>query len=100
MKCSSLFYNYTFPKAAGSGVDIYIVGKTVNHLCPSPNLEQFLLRYWRTHHPCTSLPPPLSDQVTEARLKKTFNGRARWGATFGGYGDADGHGHGTHVACV
>ncbi|KAF8607032.1 serine protease [Ceratobasidium sp. AG-I] len=27
-----------------------------------------------------------------------FGGRARWGATFGGYRDADGHGHGTHVA--
>ncbi|KAJ7103679.1 serine protease [Mycena crocata] len=27
-----------------------------------------------------------------------FEGRARWGATFGGYADADGHGHGTHVA--
>ncbi|KAG5633832.1 hypothetical protein H0H81_004981 [Sphagnurus paluster] len=29
-----------------------------------------------------------------------FGGRARWGATFGGYADADGHGHGTHCACV
>ncbi|KAG5640721.1 hypothetical protein DXG03_007430 [Asterophora parasitica] len=28
----------------------------------------------------------------------TFGGRARWGATFGGYPDADGNGHGTHVA--
>lgn len=27
-----------------------------------------------------------------------FEGRARWGATFGGYPDADGHGHGTHCA--
>ncbi|KAF9644023.1 serine proteinase [Thelephora ganbajun] len=27
-----------------------------------------------------------------------FGGRARWGATFGGYPDADGNGHGTHVA--
>ncbi|KAH8111587.1 serine protease [Phellopilus nigrolimitatus] len=27
-----------------------------------------------------------------------FGGRARWGATFGGYADADGNGHGTHVA--
>ncbi|CAA7269772.1 unnamed protein product [Cyclocybe aegerita] len=27
-----------------------------------------------------------------------FGGRARWGATFGGYANADGHGHGTHVA--
>ncbi|KAI0669858.1 serine protease [Trametes maxima] len=27
-----------------------------------------------------------------------FGGRARWGATFGGYADADGHGHGTHVS--
>ncbi|KAG8781988.1 subtilisin-like serine protease [Ceratobasidium sp. 428] len=28
-----------------------------------------------------------------------FGGRARWGATFGqGYKNADGHGHGTHVA--
>ncbi|KAJ3480012.1 hypothetical protein NLI96_g8665 [Meripilus lineatus] len=27
-----------------------------------------------------------------------FGGRARWGATFGGYKDADGNGHGTHVA--
>ncbi|KAG9120465.1 subtilisin-like serine protease [Ceratobasidium sp. 392] len=27
-----------------------------------------------------------------------FGGRARWGATFGWYNDADGHGHGTHIA--
>ncbi|KAG5651131.1 hypothetical protein H0H81_009764 [Sphagnurus paluster] len=27
-----------------------------------------------------------------------FGGRARWGATFGGYADADGNGHGTHCA--
>ncbi|KAG8734565.1 subtilisin-like serine protease [Ceratobasidium sp. 428] len=27
-----------------------------------------------------------------------FGGRARWGATYGGYADADGNGHGTHTA--
>ncbi|KAF9453837.1 serine protease [Macrolepiota fuliginosa MF-IS2] len=27
-----------------------------------------------------------------------FGGRATWGATFGGYDDADGNGHGTHVS--
>ncbi|KAG9118955.1 subtilisin-like serine protease [Ceratobasidium sp. 392] len=27
-----------------------------------------------------------------------FGGRARWGATFGGYQDKDGNGHGTHTA--
>jgi len=27
-----------------------------------------------------------------------FGGRARWGATFGPYKDADGNGHGTHTA--
>lgn len=27
-----------------------------------------------------------------------FGGRARWGGTFGNYADADGNGHGTHVA--
>jgi cerevisin len=27
-----------------------------------------------------------------------FGGRARWGGTFGGYKNADGHGHGTHIA--
>lgn len=27
-----------------------------------------------------------------------FGGRARWGATFGGYPNADGNGHGTHVS--
>ncbi|GLB45549.1 putative peptidase S8 family protein [Lyophyllum shimeji] len=27
-----------------------------------------------------------------------FGGRAYWGATFGGYADADGNGHGTHCA--
>ncbi|KAG8705703.1 subtilisin-like serine protease [Ceratobasidium sp. 395] len=27
-----------------------------------------------------------------------FGGRARWGATFGPYKSADGHGHGTHIA--
>ncbi|KAL4261096.1 peptidase S8 family protein [Pleurotus pulmonarius] len=29
-----------------------------------------------------------------------FEGRARWGATFGGYAPADGNGHGTHCAGV
>lgn len=29
-----------------------------------------------------------------------FEGRARWGKTFGGYRDADGNGHGTHVAAT
>ncbi|KAK0202140.1 serine protease [Desarmillaria ectypa] len=28
----------------------------------------------------------------------TFGGRATWGATFGGYANADGNGHGTHVS--
>lgn len=28
----------------------------------------------------------------------TFEGRARWGNTFGGYASADGNGHGTHCA--
>ncbi|KIL60985.1 hypothetical protein M378DRAFT_26290 [Amanita muscaria Koide BX008] len=28
----------------------------------------------------------------------SFQGRAKWGATFGGYPDADGNGHGTHAA--
>jgi len=28
----------------------------------------------------------------------TFEGRARWGATFGGYSNNDDYGHGTHVA--
>ncbi|KAG9080127.1 subtilisin-like serine protease [Ceratobasidium sp. 370] len=28
----------------------------------------------------------------------TFGGRASWGATFGGYANADGNGHGTHTA--
>ena len=27
-----------------------------------------------------------------------FGGRASWGATFGGYQDQDGSGHGTHCA--
>ena len=27
-----------------------------------------------------------------------FGGRAVWGATFGGYGDVDDSGHGTHTA--
>ncbi|KAF8665762.1 hypothetical protein AX16_000210 [Volvariella volvacea WC 439] len=31
-------------------------------------------------------------------LKSGFGGRARWAATFGGYANADGHGHGTHIA--
>ncbi|KAG6887423.1 hypothetical protein C0995_015488, partial [Termitomyces sp. Mi166 len=29
-----------------------------------------------------------------------FGGRARWGKTFGGYPDIDGHGHGTHCAAI
>jgi cerevisin len=27
-----------------------------------------------------------------------FGGRARWGITYGGYANADGNGHGTHVS--
>ncbi|KAF8708105.1 peptidase, partial [Rhizoctonia solani] len=30
----------------------------------------------------------------------SFGGRARWGATFGGYSNADGNGHGTHTAAI
>ncbi|KDQ13719.1 hypothetical protein BOTBODRAFT_55960 [Botryobasidium botryosum FD-172 SS1] len=30
----------------------------------------------------------------------SFGGRARWGATFGGYANADGNGHGTHTAAT
>ncbi|EUC55693.1 cuticle-degrading protease, putative [Rhizoctonia solani AG-3 Rhs1AP] len=30
--------------------------------------------------------------------KPCFGGRARWGASFGGYGDTDGNGHGTAMA--
>lgn len=29
-----------------------------------------------------------------------FGGRASWGATYGGYASADGHGHGTHCAGI
>jgi cerevisin len=29
-----------------------------------------------------------------------FGGRARWGVTYGGYANADGNGHGTHVAGI
>nr|QIK03896.1 subtilisin-like serine protease precursor [Lignosus rhinocerotis] len=36
---------------------------------------------------------------TGIRITHTeFNGRAKWGKTFGGYPDADGNGHGTHCA--
>ncbi|KDQ16733.1 hypothetical protein BOTBODRAFT_172839 [Botryobasidium botryosum FD-172 SS1] len=31
---------------------------------------------------------------------EAFGGRAKWGATFGDYGDADGNGHGTHTAAT
>ncbi|KAH7337443.1 serine protease [Rhizoctonia solani] len=30
----------------------------------------------------------------------SFGGRARWGATYGGYANADGNGHGTHTAAT
>jgi hypothetical protein len=60
-----------------------------------------MLRYWSAHYPCTS---PHHHPRVVISLKyvyqKTFTGRARWGATFGGYANADGHGHGTHVAYV
>lgn len=42
-------------------------------------------------------------QFLAARAKpcqNDFGGRARWGATFGGYASADGNGHGTHGAWV
>ncbi|KAJ3508844.1 hypothetical protein NLJ89_g5537 [Agrocybe chaxingu] len=80
----SLTFSYTYDAAAGSGVDIFILDTGV----------------LTTH--------------------SQFGGRARWGATFGGYAlvyqyfylagpiievgppitssNADGHGHGTHVA--
>ncbi|KAJ1306561.1 hypothetical protein OPQ81_007562 [Rhizoctonia solani] len=32
------------------------------------------------------------------KTKSCFGGRVRWGATFGGYADADGNGHGTAMA--
>lgn len=38
---------------------------------------------------------------TGVRLTHTeFQGRARYGATFGGYADNDGNGHGTHIAGI
>ena len=54
-RCSSLSYNYTYPESAGSGVDIYIVGKTVYLFNPSLDLRQLMLRYWCAHHPCMFL---------------------------------------------
>ncbi|KAK0215376.1 serine protease [Armillaria fumosa] len=35
--------------------------------------------------------------VDTGEYHSTFGGRASWGATFGGYANADGNGHGTHV---
>ncbi|RDB21875.1 Cuticle-degrading protease [Hypsizygus marmoreus] len=64
---SALTYSYTYDAAAGSGVDIFIVG-----LSPTDT------GVFTTH--------------------SQFGGRARWGATFGGYASADGNGHGTHCA--
>lgn len=62
---SSLSYDYPYSKnASGNGVDIYIVGKTIYRLCSSRDLEQFLLRYWRAHHPCVSSLIIPSEQLT------------------------------------
>ncbi|RDB17350.1 Cuticle-degrading protease [Hypsizygus marmoreus] len=63
----ALTFSYTYDNTAGSGVDIYIIGKASFHT-----------GVYTAH--------------------SQFGGRARWGATFGGYANADGNGHGTHVA--
>ncbi|PFH52553.1 hypothetical protein AMATHDRAFT_139821 [Amanita thiersii Skay4041] len=65
---SALNYTYVYDSSAGAGTDIYVVAKL-----------KFCYRGVFLEH-------------------KEFSGRARWGATFGGYTNADGNGHGTHIA--
>ncbi|KAF7422197.1 subtilisin-like serine protease [Pleurotus ostreatus] len=66
---AGLNFTYTYAPPAGEGVDVYVVDT-------GKIFQDFGVF---TNH-------------------TQFGGRARWGATFGSYKDADGHGHGTHCA--
>ncbi|KAJ3483606.1 hypothetical protein NLI96_g6203 [Meripilus lineatus] len=79
----ALTFTYNFGAAAGSGVDIYIVGQL-----SGPSSESEAILYSQSVYTDTGIFTGHSQ----------FGGRARWGATFGGYPDADGNGHGTHVS--
>ncbi|PFH47216.1 hypothetical protein AMATHDRAFT_6996 [Amanita thiersii Skay4041] len=78
---SSLNFSYRYDSSAGSGVDIYIIPVR----CPD-NL--YLAN--------TANPDSPPEGINTGHVD--FGGRARWGATFGGYPSADGNGHGTHCS--
>ncbi|KAJ2915902.1 hypothetical protein MD484_g4494, partial [Candolleomyces efflorescens] len=82
---SQLTFSYTYNEtAAGAGVDIYIIGASLDF---STILE---LRV-------------LNDTNIDTGIRAShsqFGGRARFAASFGGYPTVDGHGHGTHVAAT
>jgi len=63
------------------------------------NQDPYALTYDYTHYEKAG--EGVDVYVIDTGVRTThqeFEGRARWGATFGGYQDADGHGHGTHCA--
>ncbi|KAG5640906.1 hypothetical protein DXG03_006680 [Asterophora parasitica] len=97
---NALTFSYTYDNSAGSGVDVYVVGEYPISLTCMTSLTRaavqilvslMLFYFWQK--PDFRCAP---QGVYTAH--STFGGRARWGATFGGYPDADGNGHGTHVA--
>ncbi|KAF9459643.1 serine protease [Collybia nuda] len=74
---SSSSFSYIYDSSGGAGVDIYIILVYSNIFM---NMDVLLMI------------------LGVSILHTEFGGRARWGATFGGYADADGNGHGTYCA--
>ncbi|KAF5364075.1 hypothetical protein D9756_000571 [Leucocoprinus leucothites] len=75
-------FTYIYSPVAGQNVDIYILDTGVWF-----GSESSYMTY------LSWVPGVLVDH-------DEFGGRASWGATFGGYPDVDGNGHGTHLAGI
>ncbi|KAI0077287.1 serine protease [Panus rudis PR-1116 ss-1] len=77
---------YEYNNVSASGVDVYVIGESFEST-------------WGTVDGRPQCLVPWVDTGIHTNHTQ-FDGRARWGVTFGGYPDADGAGHGTHVAGI
>ncbi|PPR03991.1 hypothetical protein CVT24_008310 [Panaeolus cyanescens] len=81
-----LNFTYNYDGSGGKGVDIYVVdtGKATKYIL---GIIVLTLQH-------------LFGNKLSRHLEPEFGGRASWGATFGGYANVDGNGHGTHIAAI